>query len=680
MAINKRSFIARLTLILVLAVLVLVLFWALQSGRLGFQAQIASYVTVNAPNGGECFVPGASTTITWTKNATDHVDIYFRPSGVQSGQVLIASTNYGTSQGWSVPHITTTLARIYIEAHSEPPSDPWEPPDRPIGGAFGALRVLAHNTVLGSDVSDNSFIISGECNPPAISNVTHTSVTTNSATITWATNQNATSYVDYGLTTSYGSSAGSGNLVRNHSVTLSGLAAGTTYHYRVRSVNSIGRQSLSSNRTLTTAGNPPAPTVSVSLAANPTSGRAPLNGVDLTASVSGTATGDIRYRIDCRSDGSYERDIIASANPYTAVDLCSYGAAGSYTARAQVDRGGVSAVSTTVINVTSGSVTTPPTTRPPTGTTPPTTRVTTPTRTGDTAAPAIVDILAMPSSISAVITWSTNEPASSFVDFGMTADYGTTAGQDELVTAHTVTLLDLIPGTIYHYRIYSKDAAGNGARSEGATFSTLAEGSLTLPVITDMLVNGVSSFGIGGSTPGSETVKLKVGDILTIKGTALANASISVFVLSEEQLFQTTSDEQGIWTIDIPTTDLVPGEHSIEVTTLASDGQVTPRLFLASFIVAAAGQPVAESGGRWFWYIVAGIIAVLAFGAVFFYRKIFGSASESAFSPPVDSEILPPILTSESQPPNQSPHLQSSNFVPEQPPDEEPPPSMTRLT
>ena len=40
--------------------------------------------------------------------------------------------------------------------------------------------------------------------------------------------------------------------------------------------------------------------------ANPASGPAPLNNVDLTATVSGTATGDITYWFDCRDDGSWE--------------------------------------------------------------------------------------------------------------------------------------------------------------------------------------------------------------------------------------------------------------------------------------------------------------------------------------------------------------------------------------
>jgi hypothetical protein len=85
-----------------------------------------------------------------------------------------------------------------------------------------------------------------------------------------------------------------------------------------------------------------AKTLFVDLSANPSSGYAPLNDVDLTAYVSGTATGNITYRFDCTSDGSWERTVTTSSNPYTAIDLCDYSSAGTYTARVRVERGGLS--------------------------------------------------------------------------------------------------------------------------------------------------------------------------------------------------------------------------------------------------------------------------------------------------------------------------------------------------
>ncbi len=93
------------------------------------------------------------------------------------------------------------------------------------------------------------------------------------------------------------------------------------------------------------------PTLSVTLSANPSSGNAPLNDVDLTANVSGSASGDITYKFDCTSDGSWEKIVTTPNTSYTAYDLCDYPNPGNYTAKVRVERGGLSAEDTTQISV-----------------------------------------------------------------------------------------------------------------------------------------------------------------------------------------------------------------------------------------------------------------------------------------------------------------------------------------
>ncbi|HPD29733.1 MAG TPA: hypothetical protein PLL20_07040 [Phycisphaerae bacterium] len=94
--------------------------------------------------------------------------------------------------------------------------------------------------------------------PPTItiSNIYVDSITQTSARVCWTTNVASTSRVDYGTTTSYGSYAYDGTQVTGHAITLTGLSAATTYHFRVSSTRSGYRGGVSEDRTFTTAVGP----------------------------------------------------------------------------------------------------------------------------------------------------------------------------------------------------------------------------------------------------------------------------------------------------------------------------------------------------------------------------------------------------------------------------------------
>ncbi|VAW32939.1 hypothetical protein MNBD_CPR01-457, partial [hydrothermal vent metagenome] len=64
---------------------------------------------------------------------------------------------------------------------------------------------------------------------------------------------------------------------------------------------------------------------------------------------------------------------------------------------------------------------------------------------------------------SAVITWKTNKPTTSRVDYGLDTNYANQTTLDtNLTTSHMVNLANLsADGTVYHYRVRSKDSAGN---------------------------------------------------------------------------------------------------------------------------------------------------------------------------------------------------------------------------
>ena len=102
--------------------------------------------------------------------------------------------------------------------------------------------------------------------PPVISNVQATSITDNSAVITWTTDEASDSAVQYGTTSgSYPLSRNSTTLLTSHSVTLTGLNDDTTYFFRVRSTDGSGNGPTVSNELsfkTDTAPDTTAPTIS----------------------------------------------------------------------------------------------------------------------------------------------------------------------------------------------------------------------------------------------------------------------------------------------------------------------------------------------------------------------------------------------------------------------------------
>ncbi|MDB6029280.1 MAG: hypothetical protein JWM68_5503 [Verrucomicrobiales bacterium] len=88
--------------------------------------------------------------------------------------------------------------------------------------------------------------------PPVISAVAASAINDTSATITWNTDENSDSLVEYGTTASYGFTASNPSLVSNHSIGLSGLTASTLYHYRVTSKDAANNTATSGDFTFST--------------------------------------------------------------------------------------------------------------------------------------------------------------------------------------------------------------------------------------------------------------------------------------------------------------------------------------------------------------------------------------------------------------------------------------------
>jgi Purple acid Phosphatase, N-terminal domain len=97
--------------------------------------------------------------------------------------------------------------------------------------------------------------------PPVISNIQPTNITGGSAIVTWTTDENASTWLQYGTLantyTTYIPSVNGPNdsgsvMVQSHTLNIPSLAPGTTYHYVVMSRDILGNNTISADQTFTT--------------------------------------------------------------------------------------------------------------------------------------------------------------------------------------------------------------------------------------------------------------------------------------------------------------------------------------------------------------------------------------------------------------------------------------------
>jgi regulation of enolase protein 1 (concanavalin A-like superfamily) len=96
----------------------------------------------------------------------------------------------------------------------------------------------------------------------------------------------------------------------------------------------------------------------------------------------------------------------------------------------------------------------------------------------DVTPPVISELTAGPGRTSAEITWKTDEPATTRVEYGLTSAYGGVVESSTLETQHSVLLTGLSESTLYHYRVVSTDGLNNTSVSGDQTFLTLSPSNI----------------------------------------------------------------------------------------------------------------------------------------------------------------------------------------------------------
>lgn len=534
-----------------------------------------TFVAIGPPvisNVGYTNLTNYGATITWDTNQPTTTQVEYGPT-TSYGQMTTLNSNLVTSHS----QIITGLPAL-TEYH---------------------YRVISTN-VNGTDVSgDYTFTTSGQA---IISNVQVSNIRSDGATITWDTNAPADSKVSYGLTTSYGSQVTDSNLVRSHSITLTGLNQLTTYHFRCNSVNPYGTYTTGdfvfttivaptvsgvavsnitpNSATFTwttnqltdstvacgyvansydTQTNDPAMVTSHSVTVTGLTSATRYHYKVLSANSTGTGmsadavfstpAGPDEYVIDdssaqCTRTGSpawlaNSSSGVGYLNTYkyvtnrasSATNTCTWTPnliAGNYDIYVYYPAvAGATTNATYIVRGSGGNVTryANQTINPyrwnkiatripmPAGTTS-YVRLTNATGetsltttvladavkfvfTGITGPPAITDVTSSGlTSSTATIGWLTDQNSTSVVEYGITADYGSSVSDTAEVASHSINLTGLTPNTTYHYRVSSTSSTGT-SYSEDYVFRTPA----FLQIIDDPQAEYTGTWTVGSYNP-----------------------------------------------------------------------------------------------------------------------------------------------------------------------------------
>lgn len=237
-------------------------------------------------------VASASVTIAWTTDLPSDSQIEYGES-VDLGTLTSLSSTLVTWHSVAIGNLTPNTNYIYrIKS-------------KPTGTTVATVSPYHEFTTL----SHSTPVVA----PANIISVGTPAVTSSGATITWMTDKEASSQVEYGLGTGYGeTSTANSALVTSHSISLSGLDPATTYHYRVKSVDEASNITFSEDYTFTTASLAQSGTETISISAPTAISTLIVGGYDQNSAALEWNVASTNY------DQSLEYEVRYSTSPITA--------------------------------------------------------------------------------------------------------------------------------------------------------------------------------------------------------------------------------------------------------------------------------------------------------------------------------------------------------------------------
>ncbi len=286
-------------------------------------------------------------------------------------------------------------------------------------------------------------------------------------TLNWTTNRPSDSRVEYGLDESYGTVTPLfPELSTEHSMTVEGLLFGETYHFRAWSIDDLGFVAVSQDHAVAVS----APELIVASVA--VSDTADVS-VALSWTTSHAAWCRVEYGIDLAFDLATDDE--PDAVTVHSAELLDLLPSTSYDFRiVAADAYGQETVSSAY--------------------------------SFETKAPGFHNPLEIhdlevseTGPTYAKVSWITDSPATSEVQFGMTSDYSSNVFDPAFVIEHELLLTGLNPETLYHFRVLGENTDGALASSDDGTFETLEAADYSAPSVPQALVvtSGAGTLTIG---------------------------------------------------------------------------------------------------------------------------------------------------------------------------------------
>jgi len=294
------------------------------------------------------------------------------------------------------------------------------------------------------------------------------SMTENSVRLSWSTDELATATIEYSVDEDYDSFISNSNYNTDHSFELAGLERGTRYNFRLRSSDANGNERILSGLSFTTLDERDIlePSISNVLA---------KNVADVSALITWATDEPADSVVEYGTQSStYTQTASSSAKNYAHSVLLeglsvktkyyfkveSNDASGNSTSSLEYsfttqDTLVAGATTTTVVIKEGGGVLV--------------------IDKNDKTKPVISAVFVNNISISrATISWATDEPASSIVEYSSDNSYDLSSINLNTNIAHSQDLKDLSPNTLYYYKISSTDSSGNMSEQYTGTFTTLS--------------------------------------------------------------------------------------------------------------------------------------------------------------------------------------------------------------